>query len=575
MLYGDEAVLTASGVRMAQKPLELIGINHDSSCWGAWVPNWNPEVDPKAYPDHLLISPFHPETWHCLLHITLKLEDEEGTAADAFDALNHAGVDLLSHHMTPSGHHHATLHVVGTLPEVLARPEARDWQQRSRVDRDYNSENVKKAAAHLIAQPVLEAARQVHDQIVDRNQRQSFLRHGFLTTDPKGKLESVGGFVFNPKDIVGDVASWAVGQSIPTISVRWLQYPAFFWLYGDTGNVMQFDCGDGTEYLKVISESRRVYADGLLRVSSGGKDAEHYQARSIVCVDSEAHYARIMPNRLIDGEPCLLWVNYDTDVAMSRMDEDAPNYTARGLISRLATTIRQSGGNLWHTSNQVLQASNGRERAKIRFWITRSRTRANELSSGAVWADKIADNIKDLGKDQGWPPQARIISSEAHPVTAFSVFISTKENWWLRESSGGRVRGQVLNELHRLGIKPELSIGHETDREGGPWRDAIAKIKRATGFIQIVPKDHCRVPEAIRPWLTFELGVANSLSLPVVLLCEDDGNDVPAWKTAYQGMAHDLYIDSFNLRGTDEQIAESVRCAIAELDRKIREARSP
>lgn len=566
MQYGDEAVLTHDGIWIPAKPLEMIGIVDTSACWASWVPDWTQESTPDRFPDHLIISPFHPEIWQCLLHISLKLEDREGTAHAAIRSLTRADVELIAHHMTPTGHHHATLSMVGTVPELLCSERARRWNQLRPDERRASDRDVRIAATREIAEPVFRAMMRIADAVNTDNAKEQFLRRRFVA-DPGVGEDRPWGLAFDPRYLSDDIQERSVRQMIHGVSIRWLQYPAFCWLFGDTRSPIHLTYERRDECLRVTERSTAVYREKLARVTAKETLSRDDVARAIVCVDAEAHYARLMPNRMRDGQPWLIWADYNNAVSQSRLAEGAFSRSSRGLLSALTGSLLDSGANLWHTSSRILEAGDGVERARMRFWVTRSHARTD--LSDETWAESTKGSLADP-KLTRHLEGVRIVDANTEPVTAYTVFVSTKAGWW--RAQGNRVREAVVAQLKRLGIKHEVSMERDTPRKAEHARaDALEKIRRCTGFIQILPKIGGRVPTGRLEWLAFELGTALTLRRPRVILCDNSGDDLARWQETYRHIVDPDHLDSFDSTASDDELAKSLREGILHLANLVRE----
>lgn len=159
MQYAEHVVLTPHGVRIPLNSLAKIGVGTNTQCWGVWLHDWplnNKSQLGSLFPAHFLLSPFEPTQWACLLDISLKLDDKRGAVKLATDALANARVNVLSHHFTPSGHHHGTLRLIGTTPSVLMNNVIQLINVTDPISRKFDNITFRSGLCHQFAQCVLD-----------------------------------------------------------------------------------------------------------------------------------------------------------------------------------------------------------------------------------------------------------------------------------------------------------------------------------------------------------------------------------------------------------------------------------
>jgi hypothetical protein len=111
MYYGDDVVVTKKGLIIKEKALLPVGIADNSICWGVELAP-HPDKIGDQFP-HLVISAFPPEHWHSLFQIVVRIKNTKGSLELAAKALNGLGINILSTQCAPSGHSHATWHLIG------------------------------------------------------------------------------------------------------------------------------------------------------------------------------------------------------------------------------------------------------------------------------------------------------------------------------------------------------------------------------------------------------------------------------------------------------------------------------
>lgn len=85
MYFRDDIIITRKGPRIRAKALHPVGIADESVCWAIAVPPAPHE--PSRTPD-LVLSAFHPTSWHILLRLTIELTDKRGTLLKVMKLIN-------------------------------------------------------------------------------------------------------------------------------------------------------------------------------------------------------------------------------------------------------------------------------------------------------------------------------------------------------------------------------------------------------------------------------------------------------------------------------------------------------
>jgi hypothetical protein len=166
MQYGEQVVLSDAGIRLSAKQLEMIGMGPESSCWGLWLPEWSGSGETSrgatTLPQHLVLSPFKVDMWPCLLRIVLKINDSHGALSRAIACLVDCGINTLSHHFTPCGHHHATYTLIGVPFKAWAQTNVPANAMK------VGEAESEKQAAHLAVRMLAEV-KYLEDKLLDDN----------------------------------------------------------------------------------------------------------------------------------------------------------------------------------------------------------------------------------------------------------------------------------------------------------------------------------------------------------------------------------------------------------------------
>lgn len=176
MYYGDDIVVTKKGLIIKEKALLPVGISDNSICWGVEL-SPHPDNIGDQFP-HLVISAFPPEHWHSLFQIVIRIKNRRGSLEEAAKVLDDLGINILSTQCAPSGHSHATWHLIGEdlvmkerfdrkLNELFGKePSDPDYYnpQISVIDAEGNDDFVLKLEKE-ISQKAFQRSREIEDFI--------------------------------------------------------------------------------------------------------------------------------------------------------------------------------------------------------------------------------------------------------------------------------------------------------------------------------------------------------------------------------------------------------------------------
>jgi hypothetical protein len=599
MHFAERAALQMDGVRLSIEMLQRVGIGPESQCWALWMPSWtrtHTNVDashPK--PGHLVISPFHPDDWPCLIHFTLKLHDATGTVHNAIKALAAERVNILSHSFTPTGHNHGTLDAVGTLSDLLGRKFLANWRAADSPPRTTDDVETQKILSRKWAPLVLDRLRRIVQHIYCADSTTHFLRPRFAS-DPKEQPDptEVRGLAYHPYWLPARVKAFAETQHVNAVEVRWLQYPAFYWFYGCSDEPLQLQCNESGR-LTVHARAKEHFRQGLGFSIPKGR----HLAPALAYVDPETHFIRIMPYRISADDPYSVTVRHTlySSGSSTRVDD-----RSRGLLQVFSKQLNDAGGaDVWHMTNRIHHLRAPNDVTDITFIVTDRRVesfssetgeevprlaqRLNEcLSPKAITAALAGANFRHK--------RATLITQppRIERIACNRVFVSTRFNWWQnRESASSRNSKRLKEQSARRAKEGKLArshtkrvlrgLGYElemTPPQHGPalpviHQDVTTRIRSCAGLLQIVPAPiglRTRDRKEHLEWMLFELGIARGANIPVQIVLQADNDDsfelrLAAYRTIGGVLVH-RWTTASDLRDAIEQAINSLHAEISE-----------
>jgi hypothetical protein len=683
MQYGEQVVLSDAGIRMSAKQLEMIGMGPESSCWGLWLPEWSGTGESaksgSTLPQHLVLSPFKVEMWPCLLRIVLKINDCHGSLSRAIAALVDCGINTLSHHFTPCGHHHATYTLIGVPFKAWARtvvpssamkigtPDAEAtaarlavrmlaevrWLEMELLSRNFAAWDAHRSGKCLHDESFLRmryAFSQDPDYMFKANKPltpEEMVRVGLafnpassvLKTEAEEYLKEADGIPDGNSDsrrlnrliksgiVADDIVKAAKGAAGKAVAIDWLQYPAFFALYGMTNGAMQFRFDASSDSLLPHAADASKYRSNLRKAVPEFL----HSARAIACIDNRSNFIRVQPSRA-RGRPYLsVTVRHEFDPSRRRGPDGCPKEDehnaeskdvkgSTGLLKHLSAAIRKAGGDVWHVKNIVGAMSIAAETSEIEFWLDEA-PHANGEAEGCKEREKPAvpsgatatapssptgipptqvgareecgcENEAPLNSPLPFNERVRHCIEEKRavierlgvsmsvpvirPVRSEHIFVSTKYSFW-HETRKTDVRAGVEDLIHRYGYSVQCTPNDQPPHEPSIVQDVQRRITTAAGVIQILSKfDGWKTCNgASLQWLLFEAGLARGKGVPLVYAVDaKDDDEINAWKNILRihgGEAYFLFRSEFD----GKTITDSIGHGIKHLDEVIRRPRGP
>lgn len=575
MHYGEQVTLTELGILISAKELELIGIADHSRCWGVWLPEWLPTSTDSPRTPHLLISPFHPNTWPALFRITLKLDDSQGSLRRAADSLASLGLNIISHNCAPSGHSHATLNVLAYSPEVLKTLSNLGFSpttfHQSTHDRSLINPDLRRRASTEFATLILSASVSIERSILEAHAADAFLRETFLLPDQeiiaRARPGKPRGLAFEPTllreyldeaplDVHGrlgppsstsEVAArndfLVQANSVPAVSCTWLQYPAFFWLYGENPvNPILFAFDAARGLLAVDPTSRDVYTSRIPKVLES-------PIKTITSLDTQAHYVRVILSDAATSPHLSIKVRYKT----AQTSLFAP--AGLGLLATLSRAIETRDINLRRLSNRILCMGDRVEAAEICF-VGAPHTLSIESR------DEIKHGIMDAASKHR---QVILEHVAVDLVGAEKIFVSSRA-FWLHDTR------QYFTTLLRKrlaadGFEMDTSPGLDPGIRKSVTDDAVQRILASDGLLQIIPKfrgwDKGGGKDS--QWLLYELGVARGAE-KLCEICVDaiDEDELNKWREVLK-VSRDRVLWMFNGEADSSRILDAIEKGIQAL----------
>jgi hypothetical protein len=479
MFYGDEAQIGRKSIVIPAKAVQPIGIVHGSRCWGIWLEDVR---EKREKPPHLLISTFHPDAWAILFRLSLKIEDEPGTAEKVAGILQAAKFNIVFNESVPSGYHHLTWNIIGEALE-LEEPLRDVIRQcpglRSDKDVKHQPEWMRWVSTQF-SPLMLRYARDLAARLREANKTLQFLHDRFV--DKQTLLYDCAQL---PHDLQDD------RQLLEVVQCQWLQNFAAFSLFKGTQQPMALRYDADTWRLAPHEQSPADEASQASYdrwVTRGG--FEQYPVVGIASFDHDEHYARIaMPKA---GERLRIHVEY------SWRKDAAPEKSA-GLLHQAMTTIRKADLNIDSVQNSMSEVTGESEVGRMSFMCSRSAPVTKEER------ERLRERLGSLPH-----PTVQLTKDKVrvYPVSARRLFVSIRQDYADSKKGKKNLKDGLEKLVEAYGF--ELVTGLDADKVGGSMveRWITDKIKSSDAFLQLATTP-------MSPWLSHELGVAYGALDPI------------------------------------------------------------
>lgn len=541
MQIGKHVTVTKYGILLSADQIEWIAAVPGGLCWGVPMPRSRRAQAGKG-PDHMLLWSFDPSTWGALFRVVLRINDTPNTLGKVTTVLARERFNILYMNSTQTGHDHGTLNVVGALHEALDERLVNSINETKHENRVNRTVGWRKLCARF-ASAMLARAAKLERALVAANRSDAdggFLREIFLQ-GRRGAVVS-DGLVYYLEDFQDSkMRSLAKRKSIEGVRCDWLQYPAFFWLYGHREQAMRFRVESGM--LRPTDDTISVYD----RFVKGTKLTLPFKTLS--SIDTRAHYLRLVLSRT-DAAGQL-----DIDLSYELTDARHPTRTI-GVIHRVVGALANQNLNIRGIWNSVEEMSPDEEKGKVHVIAGRT---DEKPAYDKEFLNELTNVVEGVGDKH-----TAIDNVSVRRVGAEKVFVSTKRDWW-----DGK-RKLVTKLLATYGLETiSGNIGYVIlGSASGVTQRADSLMEQSDAFLQIVPQpEDWDNPEL--QWLLFELGLAIRQRLPIEICVDCRGaKDIDKWKAAMR-IGDGWPLNMFDDRKNDDEIKSSLAPAVMRIVNSI------
>lgn len=563
MHFGDQIAITPDGLRIVDKELEPIGLYDGSTAFATWfsdVRAREPDFREIPRPDHLIVTPFELSSWPFLVRLELKLSDHIGALSDVTSILRRLGLNILSIDGIPTGHHHATINIVGeALPVKDKRKklfaETVDlWitPQRRFLNNDVWDYCCKQLAPAMIgySEHLIRALRRADEHQV-KHRSSSFLRGQIVNDcrDSRGQL-------YDPIQLPLHLRASGERQQSRTVTCNWLQSLAYFWVYRDRDrNHFTFTFNKAWKKLVIAENSRSNFHSGLT--------AFHLPFQAIATINSYEQYLRVV----IANSDC---DNYTATAVIPFSAEFGPNFsTTKGFQYHILLYLKSIRFNVRKISLKTQEMSHKNESSEMELLLSRADGRKIDDSDISSLRDGLLRSVSSFS-----PGMVSVRGSiKVNRVLVKRLFMSTSLDWiWAasRKTYSAQyydIKG-VANE-HGFVLIDALNIADSGGTTSSTvTQRSIALIKSCDAFLQVIPL----AAEDNLQWLTFEFGAASALGMPMALCVEclssgrrDDERTISSWEMALK-IPKGKLLHAFESRRDKAALRKAVAAALTDIE---------
>jgi hypothetical protein len=514
MHFGDQITVMPGGLRIAEKELEPIGLYDGSTAFAMWfqdVRAREPKNSHRTRPDHLIVAPFEINTWPYLVRVELKLDDRIGALTEATAVLKRVGFNVLSIDGTPTGHHHATINLIGeVLPirhleelNLTTRGESfRTEQRRFQCDAlwDYCCNEL--APAMIGYQTRLVTSLQRADARQLKLKGYGFLRRTFADGDLSQR-----GRLFDAHKLPQNLTEAGIALTPRAVECNWLKSLAYFWVYRDRAKAtFRFSFQRSNRTLAIYESDLNAYTSGLKGFSP--------PLKAIATINSFEQYLRVAVSKADErNHTVAISIPYEAFF-------DSKWKTSRGFWHHVFAHLSGSGINVRKVSVATRIKTENQESSDLELLASKadsSRFQDPELAA-------LQDSL-NVAVEAFRPGKLRIRdSTRIRRLVVRRLFVSTNLDWIQNRTTKkfypryleikeavnwhGFTLVDALNqaEAEGVGLKSTASIA---DR-------SIELLRTCEAFLQIIPLE---AAEKLQ-WLSFESGGARALRKPTAICVE-------------------------------------------------------
>lgn len=519
MYYGDDILILETGVRVRPEALHPIGITNNSQCWGIQIAS-APE---KGKPPHLLVSAFSPENWHILFRIEIELQNKIGAMYKVSEILENHDFDILSTQCAPSGHSHASWHIIGVAldkekeaTQALANSIAIFEPNQTAYDESNNK--FREKLTEIFSVPLMKYSKELERIITREDDKESDEKKKFLHTrfrDNNTLLYKDLERFFN-EDEAELLTRIKEHELYRPVESRWLQQMAVFRSYSQAAQ----KGGINRHYARWNNPILFKYDASLCLLEPLGNENkgryiqvlntciqnDELPIRAIAAFNHEEHYLRIvLPESDQKKNSVSIQLEYSATFG------DSSNASSKGLLKEVAKILKDCEVDMNYISNTTSLRTDHREEGSLSLIGTPKQDLRDKT------LEKLEYRLKNIDKIMRDISFSKISVSK---VGAKKIFISTKFDLFKQEVKP-ELKKHLCDLARKYGLDPVWGGPENGENPSGKkldilQQDILEKILGADVFLQIIPEG-----AEEQTWLLYELGIARGAELPCEI-CVDE-----------------------------------------------------
>ena len=521
MRYGTEVTVLPSGIRLASRRIESIGIFGDSSCWGLWVPDWSAatETSYAAEPDHLIVAPFPHSAWPFLFRLELYLADDVGALTSVVRLLHERRLNVHMIEGVPSRHHHATVNLIFEALDFRNDKELMDPVKEITSDDELlqHLQNVLVPTCMKVVSDVEQA----------------------LNADASS--ESVDGATF--------------GHQTKAVRCTWLERLAYSWVYGTRhGSPLRFYYDESSSQLKPKPDSEDVYRCRLENRSKISK--------TIACFDSSERFLRFAFSQK-DATYSTRAATLYYDVYFEAFDD-----TSAGLLRHLCDSLRRRDFSFRGIRKTLKTLSREKETGVLHILVSRGAKKAGIDASDDE--DEFHAALNEVIAKMS-PRRTEFGLGELGTFGTDQLFVSSRMEWMTDTKAG--VFEALPDRASKHGLECRYAVRQlmSSDEKREPshrmvTENALQQICSSKAFLQVIPD--LGADQNMGGWLLFELGAAASLGLERAICVDTQRMSIGEWRSIL-GVFGDEHLFEFSSGDDNDKILGNLEDAIRDIGERI------
>lgn len=555
MYFRDDIIITSRGLRIRPKALHPIGIADESVCWGIAVP---PAPNEQNRTPDLLISAFHPSSWHILFKLTIELIDEPGVLLKVVKLLNEKKqINILSTQCAPSGYKHATWNIIGEALDEKDSINAgleiaiKDFYKDIDAFDDANLP-FRKLLTHKVSGRLLKYGYDLESHLLDANSlARTDSRHDFFLK--RINRENTLLYSFD------DDLSWFAGEDgarateferfrmtlSQSVQVRWLQQLATYRIYNQAQkdgrlndpnqedslkklpatweSPLRFKYNAKHSFLEPQSETDKLKFGKIVSecVTQREKDElRDFPIRTIAAFNPDEDFVRVsLPNKERKNKRLSIQVDYRVALGKRSSSTDFRDVSSIGLLENVTEKVSDKI-NLRYISNSLLSYSNSIEKGRISIiGVTK-----NDQEITEKLKNDIKGQLLTVDSDR---PNVEFEAPKVNKYGAKKIFLSTRLAF-LKEDKPN-FKNSLIDLVNSYGFMEMVFVDGQAasyfDDGDNPAQnlehEITERLASCDAFLQIYPRLSNPNIEKDRDWLLFELGFARGRGMPYAI-CIDE-----------------------------------------------------